>query len=318
MGREYIPLAPRRVPTYPPTHPPRGVCGDVGVWELLQQRRDQLSEAVPGPVEPALHGAEVAGGDLGDLRITLALELAQHEPHPVMLGQLAHALIHRVLQEPLAVEIVGPRGRVLELERPVVGLPVLLDRLEQHERVAAAVAQLVLGQVRGDRIDPGGELLRLVEAVQMPEYADEHLLHQILGPLPVPDRAVDEIEQSGLVAVDERAEGLPIARQVLEHQPAVVQLVERLALPGAWGAGGWGLLFEGCSHDTGSVVSARNVPDLREDGSIVLEYGTNRTRSDVTPSSLRTARRSGPASAGRRSEERRVGKECRSRWSPYH
>ena len=25
-----------------------------------------------------------------------------------------------------------------------------------------------------------------------------------------------------------------------------------------------------------------------------------------------------PTSAGPRSEERRVGKECRSRWSPYH
>src|SRR3712207_7522993 len=25
-----------------------------------------------------------------------------------------------------------------------------------------------------------------------------------------------------------------------------------------------------------------------------------------------------PASPGKRSEERRVGKECRSRWSPYH
>src|SRR2546427_10252347 len=28
--------------------------------------------------------------------------------------------------------------------------------------------------------------------------------------------------------------------------------------------------------------------------------------------------RVGPALARRRSEERRVGKECRSRWSPYH
>ena len=32
----------------------------------------------------------------------------------------------------------------------------------------------------------------------------------------------------------------------------------------------------------------------------------------------RTAKSSPPASAPRRSEERRVGKECRSRWSPYH
>ena len=26
----------------------------------------------------------------------------------------------------------------------------------------------------------------------------------------------------------------------------------------------------------------------------------------------------GPNGCGKRSEERRVGKECRSRWSPYH
>ena len=35
----------------------------------------------------------------------------------------------------------------------------------------------------------------------------------------------------------------------------------------------------------------------------------------------RTAMKSGPRTAmksGPRSEERRVGKECRSRWSPYH
>src|SRR2546425_6916220 len=29
-------------------------------------------------------------------------------------------------------------------------------------------------------------------------------------------------------------------------------------------------------------------------------------------------RRENPQLVGRRSEERRVGKECRSRWSPYH
>src|SRR5690242_18582687 len=33
---------------------------------------------------------------------------------------------------------------------------------------------------------------------------------------------------------------------------------------------------------------------------------------------LRKASSSTPTSGGTRSEERRVGKECRSRWSPYH
>src|SRR5258708_3682292 len=33
---------------------------------------------------------------------------------------------------------------------------------------------------------------------------------------------------------------------------------------------------------------------------------------------VRLLKRPTPAHSGRRSEERRVGKECRSRWSPYH
>src|SRR5215213_6623879 len=36
------------------------------------------------------------------------------------------------------------------------------------------------------------------------------------------------------------------------------------------------------------------------------------------PGSGRARRRTRPAPDRRRSEERRVGKECRSRWSPYH
>src|SRR3989454_4953825 len=36
------------------------------------------------------------------------------------------------------------------------------------------------------------------------------------------------------------------------------------------------------------------------------------------PGLLRPRRRPGDLPQGPRSEERRVGKECRSRWSPYH
>src|SRR2546427_9132951 len=50
----------------------------------------------------------------------------------VMGGELADALVHRLLQVALAVQVVRPRRRVLKLERAVVGLPVLLDRLEQR------------------------------------------------------------------------------------------------------------------------------------------------------------------------------------------
>src|SRR3989441_7983994 len=54
--------------------------------------------------------------------------------------------------------------------------------------------------------------------------------------------------------------------------------------------------------------------------------GGDRSRGDGAdprrlPRGARAARPAGPpddASGGCRSEERRVGKECRSRWAPYH
>src|SRR2546426_7508081 len=61
------------------------------------------------------------------------------------------------------------------------------------------------------------------------------------------------------------------------------------------------------------------------------DWSSDVCSSDLLPQTLpivRTARRSARKSArqqhgavplfARRSEERRVGKECRSRWSPYH
>src|SRR5205809_3427358 len=173
---------------------------------LLQQRADELGEAVAGSIEAALHRTQIAAGDVRDLGVALPLELAQHEHGAVMGRQLAHALVHRLFQIALAVQVVGARRGVLELERPVVGLPVLLDRLEQDQRVAAAIAQLVLTQVRGDRVDPRRELLGLIEPVEVAEHADEHLLHEVLSPFAVADRPVDEVEQAGLVAVDQGPE----------------------------------------------------------------------------------------------------------------
>src|SRR5689334_25246237 len=44
---------------------------------------------------------------------------------------------------------------------------------------------------------------------------------------------------------------------------------------------------------------------------LIQRFGTKRNL-------LLTLCRTAPAGASQRSEERRVGKECRSRWSPYH
>ena len=53
---------------------------------------------------------------------------------------------------------------------------------------------------------------------------------------------------------------------------------------------------------------------------IAVGRGEKGETGDVTPEALAALNRAEAAAsaAEERSEERRVGKECRSRWSPYH
>src|SRR5581483_4340795 len=156
-----------------------------GQVPLLEQRRNHLRKAVSGAIKSALYRAQIATRDLRNLGVALSLELPQHEDRPMVGGQLPNTLIDGFLQEALPVQIVWAGGRVLELQWPVVGLPILLDRLEEHQRIPAAVAQLVLRQVRRDRIDPGRKFLGLIEPVQMPEHPDKDFLHQVFRALAV-------------------------------------------------------------------------------------------------------------------------------------
>ena len=58
--------------------------------------------------------------------------------------------------------------------------------------------------------------------------------------------------------------------------------------------------------------ATRKLLELINEFSKVAGYKINTQKSGFFPSTLATS------NPKRRSEERRVGKECRSRWSPYH
>src|SRR5882724_8110352 len=137
---------------------------------------------------------------------------------------------------------------------------MLLDRLKQHERIPAAVPELILRQVRRDGVDPSRKLLGLVEAVEVPEHTDKDLLHEVLRPLPVSNGPIDEVEQPGLVAVHQGTEGLVVAREVLKHQPAIVQLVQRLALEGARRRDYLAIPLESCWHGALPVRACTSSP----------------------------------------------------------
>ncbi len=56
---------------------------------------------------------------------------------------------------------------------------------------------------------------------------DERFLHQVLRPIPVPDRPVYEIEQPGLVAPHQLREREAIALQKTRHQLVIRKFGQR-------------------------------------------------------------------------------------------
>src|SRR2546422_9879757 len=60
-------------------------------------------------------------------------------------------------------------------------------------------------------------------------------------------------------------------------------------------------------------------PERFDDAKLILIWGSNPIVSNLHLwSRVQEAKRRGAKVIAIRSEERRVGKECRSRWSPYH
>jgi hypothetical protein len=66
--------------------------------------------------------------------------------------------------------------------------------------------------------------------VEVPEHPNEHFLDEIFRTLAITDRAIDEIEEARLIAVDQGAEGLRVTAEVAKDELTIGQLVERLAL----------------------------------------------------------------------------------------
>src|SRR5262245_32354544 len=106
--------------------------------------------------------------------------------------KLFNGFLHCLTQVPLAVQVVRTRSRVFELQWTVVVLPIPTNGLEENQWVPGPVAQFVLRQVRGDRIDPRRELPRPVEAVYVTVDAHEYFLHQVFRAFAITSGTVDE------------------------------------------------------------------------------------------------------------------------------
>src|SRR4051812_16071560 len=173
------------------------------VAKSIEPGLDDRCERISSPIQPRFHRSKIAVRDLRDLLVRLAFQLAKHEDLPMMFRQLRHGILDQLAEMSLPVQVVRPCRCILELERPLLVFPIALDRLEEYEWVPRPIAEFILRQIRCNRIYPGGELLRAVESMNVPVHPDEDFLDQILGLLAIPDRSINEVQQPGLIALDQ-------------------------------------------------------------------------------------------------------------------
>src|SRR2546427_6749759 len=80
--------------------------------------------------------------------------------------------------------------------------------------------------------------------------------------------------------------------------------------------------YEQNARCTGGAKVPRETPAAPRAPSAILARAMSgdgpKTAYELAMERLRQKDRESPVEEQRRSEERRVGKECRSRWSPYH
>ena len=146
---------------------------------------------------------------------------------------------------------------------------------------------------------------------------------------PEPEPTPEEVRRT---AAEQYADGLTLEEQVAQMFFVRCPETDAAALTAQYNIGGY-LLFardfdgqtkESIANTIAAYQNAAKTPMLigaDEEGGTVVRVSSNPNLHDTKFQSPQALYREGGfdrITSDTRSEERRVGKECRSRWSPYH
>src|ERR1035437_2001397 len=164
--------------------------------------------------------------------------------------------------------------------------------------VAGGANACVLHYVRNDAVLNAGDLLLVDAGCELDGYAaDITRAYPVSGRFTPAQRDVYQMVLAAQAAAI--AAVRPGAAWNVPHDAALRVLAQGLIDLGMWVGGGAGATrFSGTAITSGSTCTA---PGTGSDSMCTLPATTSAT-----------------VNGANRSEERRVGKECRSRWSPYH
>src|SRR5437763_11646286 len=144
---------------------------------------EPLSEKQPGAVYARLHVRDADAQGLADLATRQPFDIVQDERRAIRRRQLVDRRGQRRSQ-------LGLKGRVLHAWRPIVaGLDVRARLIEERQDLVqreirpsdAPTAELLVGGVRDDPIEPGAEGRLPFERLDLPDHAPERVLHDLLG-----------------------------------------------------------------------------------------------------------------------------------------
>src|SRR5690349_16214435 len=166
-------------------------------------RLESLLEHQPCAVDSGSHGSARDAEDLSHFFVTQALDVAEHDGLAITSGYLFERVRHAAADLARVQVLVGQRLQVGKRES--LSARILFHRVQaEGALVPDAAPDLVLGQVDRDREDPGGELAALPVALAVAVDAEENLLADLLGAVPVVDEPAHQIHDPRAIPLDER------------------------------------------------------------------------------------------------------------------
>ena len=203
-------------------HPPADAGGRnetkwSGAWSPSHEWRKDRTQAPPGPEYSGRDGPDGLPGDLGDLAVVEALNVAERDQDPEVTGQCGQRPVDVQTPSDIGFDIVWRWWVVRRVARVPrrCAAPLRSALLPSTRHVSS-------GDVDGNAMDPRHECACAAEGPEPAKCPDERFLREVLGIGIVPRENPHQLVDPPMMTVDELVECQPVSAGCLLNKDLIV------------------------------------------------------------------------------------------------